>query len=297
MLPVVMGIVLLELFYRNVENDYFKKAKDVTTRYDNTEVLIFGNSQPFYGLNPDFIEYKTYNFSLISETLYYDKLLFDKHINKFSNLKCVVFHIEYTTLAELVETKENNWRKYYYKHYMDVSIPNNSVFDSRNYLISFTRGLKPNIQILNKYFKEGTIVNTKNNGFGTNYSNYDSQRLTPLKIKKRAFAIEDHLIDFTKNITILNDIIKVCQEKNIKVVFLTLPNTKSFYEFLNPKKVEKMVTVLENLENENKHVTYYNWIQHPSFNDFDFYDADHLNHQGAKKASQELNESLKKLLK
>lgn len=295
-LPILFIISCIEIFYRYVENDYSKKNKDVKKFYKNAEVVVFGNSHPFYGVNPSYLDNKTYNFSLISQTLYYDKLLFDKHINKFQTLKCVIIHIEYTTLAELVETKENNWRKYYYKHYLDVSIPNNSIFDLRNYMISFTRGFKPNIELLQKFVKDNQIINCLDNGFGFNYEDYSDERLTEQRIKKRASAIEDGLMDFDKNLIILYDIIEYCKSRNIKVLFLTLPNTKKFYDLLDVQKRDKMFKTLTNLDNLNQNVYYLNMIQHKDFDYFDFYDADHLNHGGARKASLIINEKLHEIL-
>ena len=294
-LPIVILILFFECFYRAAENDYTKKAHDIQFQYDKAEILVFGNSHPFYGINPKYIDFSTYNFSLISQTLYYDKLLFDKHIPKFKNLKCIILHIEYTTLAELVENKENIWRKYYYQHYMNVEIPNNSVFDKRNYFISFTRGLRSNVKLFIRYIKDGSITNCNDSGFGINYRDYSEQRLSDDLIQKRAIAIEDHLFDFEENLVLLDKMIKYCHDKDIKIVLLTLPNTKKFYDLLNPKKKDKMTNTLAYLDSLNQHVTYYNMIQHESFDYFDFYDADHLNHNGARKASSILNKKLKEI--
>jgi hypothetical protein len=40
---------------------------------------------------------------------------------------------------------------------------------------------------------------------------------------------------------------------------------------------------------EKPHIQYFDFRQHPDFQDEDFYDADHLNHRGAKKFSVALS--------
>ena len=78
---VILLIVWLgfELFYRSVPNNYTVKDENVRKAYNSTEVLIFGNSHAFYGLNPEHFSAKAFNISNVSQTLFHDKLLFDKH--------------------------------------------------------------------------------------------------------------------------------------------------------------------------------------------------------------------------
>lgn len=294
--PFLIGIILLELFYRNVENDYVKKNNDLRKKYDSAEVLIFGNSHPFYGLNPKYFNYDTYNVSHVSQTLYYDKLIFDQHINHFKNLKCIILHIEYTSLSEIVETQENKWRKYYYYHYMGLNIPNNSDFKSEKYLISWTRNFKDNCQLIFNYLKEGSILNTDNNGYGINYTYEKRKKITFEETSARYKSIEDGLDDFSDNVKLLKEIIQVCKQKNIKVLLLTLPNTKYFYSQFNQKKLNKMYSTLQDLDKGYDHVYYYNLLESNKFSDDDFYDSDHLNNKGAIKSSKLVNHKLQEIL-
>ena len=85
--PLLLIFIAFEMFYRFVPNNYSVKYSTIPTKYNNTEILIFGNSHTFYGLNPKYFDKPTYNLAHISQTLYFDKLLFDKYIDKFKKYK------------------------------------------------------------------------------------------------------------------------------------------------------------------------------------------------------------------
>ena len=83
-----------------------------------------------------------------------NKILFDKYIDKFKKIQCVILHIEYTSLSEIVETKENSWRKYYYQSYMNLDVPSIKKYDFTKYFLSSTKNFNANTKLLLKYLKE-----------------------------------------------------------------------------------------------------------------------------------------------
>ena len=249
--PIVLIFVAFEVFYQIVPNDFSVKYNDIPKKFENTEILIFGNSHTFYGLNPIYFNQPTYNLAHISQTLYFDKLLFDKYIDNFKNLKCVIFHIEYTSLSEIVDTPENNIRKYYYQSYMNLDVPSINKYDCTQYFLSSTRNFKANSQLIFRYLKNGTIVDCDENGFGTNY---------------------------TKD------------KKNIKVLLLNMPVSNYFAEGVNQKKLIKIQETCAFITRNNDNVSYLNLFKDNRFTNGDFYDADHLHTDGAEKCSKIVND-------
>lgn len=293
--PFLLIFVLIEIFYKTVPNDYSYKFKTIPKKTDKTETLIFGNSHPYYGLNPIYFHTPTYNLSHVSQTIYFDKLLFDEYIHNFKNLKTLVLHIEYTSLSELVDTRENNWRKYYYQCYMKMDIPSISKYDFTKCFISSTRTFNENLRLLQMYYNEKSIVNCDENGFGTNYIPNKKNEITKKMALERVNLIEDNLMDFKENILRIENIINVCKKRNIKVVLLTLPVSNYFYEGLNPQKIKKIEESCFKLKKENENVYYLNLFQNKKFSNDDFFDADHLHSDGAKKSSKILNDYIMKL--
>lgn len=231
LLPILLVFILIEGFYRVIPNDFSVKNKLITQKYQNTEILILGNSHSFYGLNPAFFDNPAFNLANVSQTLYFDKLLFEKHIDKFKNLKFVILNIEYTSLSQLKDTQEDVWRKYYYERYMDLEVPIISALDPQSYFLSSTRDFSNNLKLIQRYFKNGTLVDCDSNGFGNNYikenRNLNLEEIAKVTVKKH----EDNLWDFTENVTLVQSIIDICKKKGINVIIVTMPVSKEY-----PKK-------------------------------------------------------------
>ncbi|MGO4772961.1 hypothetical protein ACEN2I_14970 [Flavobacterium sp. W22_SRS_FK3] len=291
-IPILLVLLCIELFYRIAPNTFIVKREDVKRRFDNAEVLIFGNSHTFYGLNPKFFSKQTYNLANISQTLYFDNLLFEKYYCKFKKLDFIILNIDYESLSELDNGDDNVWRKYYYKSYMDLEVPIISVYNPKSYFLSSTRDFNTNVKLIERYFHEGTIVDCDENGFGINYtkekrkSNFEE--LTPFRLKSN----EDNSLDFKNNINRVQSIIDKCKNKGIQVILVTIPVAKGYAQGVNQQKLNKVFKTCLTLEKINSNVRYLNLFKDPRFTDDDFYDPDHLHNEGANKCSLIMNQFL-----
>ncbi|MGE4347973.1 MAG: hypothetical protein AB7D46_11260 [Flavobacteriaceae bacterium] len=281
---------LMECFYRFVPNNYTEKHKNVQKHYNNFEVLIFGNSHAFYGLNPKHFDKTTFNIANISQSIYFDKLLFDRHIDNFKNLKYVILNVEYTSLSQQDNTQEDVWRKYFYHAQMDLDVSIIPFYDIRQYSLALSRSFKNSVNTVNQYLKNGTIAECDQSGWGNIYT-YQNRRQNLDELAVRVTEKhEDNSMDFKINTQRIKSIIKKCKEKNINVILVTMPVHKSYSEKVNPKKANAIFAVAQNLARENPNAFYINLFYNKNFSDEDFYDPDHLNDRGAKKCSILLNE-------
>ncbi len=287
--PIILVFFCMELFYRFVPNNYTIKAKQIRTKYDETKILIFGNSHTFYGLNPAFFNLSTYNFSNVSQTLYFDELLFNKHTENFKNLKYVILNVEYFSLSEIENTDEDIYRKYYYSNYMNLDVPIVSRYDYKKYFLCSTRNLQTNLDLMYLYFTKGTIVNCNENGFGIDYYKVKNINLFRESIETMA-RHEDNLQDFDINIKKIQTMISVCKEKKIKVILVTMPVSRPYSALTNKSKLKKIFLSCKALKIKNSNVIYLNLFNDSRFSDNDFFDPDHLHSDGAKKCSMLLNE-------
>ena len=297
LLPLLLVFIAFELFYRFVPNDYGVKHATLPKKYVDTEILIFGNSHTFYGLNPKYFDKPTYNLAHISQTLYFDKILFDKYIHKFKNIKCVVLHIEYTSLSEIVDTEENKWRKYYYQSYMNLEVPSINKYDFTKYFLSSTRSFNANTKIILRYLKEGTIVDCDENGFGINYTKAKKAPLLKKDALVRVKNIEDNLMNFDDNIVRVRSIINNCKKRGIKVILLNMPVSSYFSEGVNQYKLKKIQQTCNSMAKNNYNVSYLNLFKDKRFTNEDFFDADHLDTEGAVKCSVIVNDFVNEILK
>lgn len=297
LLPLFLVFVAFEMFYRFVPNDYSVKYATIPKKYDGTTTLIFGNSHTFYGLNPKYFDKPTYNLAHISQPLYFDKILFYNYIGKFKNVKCVILHIEYTSLSEIVDTEENNWRKYYYQTYMHLAVPSINKYDFTKYFLSSTRSFSANTKLVLRYLKDGTLVDCDENGFGINYTKAKKIPLLKKDALERLKSIEDNLMNFDDNIIRVQSIIDTCKKRGIKVVLLNMPVSSYFADGVNQVKLKKIQKTCKSIAKINYNVSYLNLFQDKRFTNEDFFDADHLHTEGAVKCSKVVNSFVNEIIK
>ena len=285
-MPVLLAWGLLELFYRHTPNNYTVKNESLKTRANKIEILLFGDSHCLYGLNPKYFSAPAFNLSNVSQTIYFDKLLFDKQVDHLPKLKQVVFCIEYTNLSQKDNTGEDDWRKFHYQRYMDLKVPSIEPYDPRNFSVTLTQTPSKTRDLLKRYFKTATITDCDSNGWGTNYRKAD--RIIPASIaQRRAKMQEDGSIDFRQNSQRLQQIIDQCKKKNIQVLIVSMPQTTVYEKYLNPNKLTAIINTCKQFEvNNPDNVCYLNLFHDQRFYDDDFFDADHLNDAGAVKASK-----------
>lgn len=280
---VAMAWIAMEIFYRTVPNNYTIKDKNIRLNYDS-EVLIFGNSHAFYGLNPDYFSRKAFNLSNISQTIFYDKLLFEKHIDSCKGVKYIVLPIEYTTLSHRDDVPELEWRKYFYEAQMGITTGRVSAFDIKKYSLALVPRVQITIKSIEKYWREGTIGECSGKGAGS-YIGINALANSETGGKETMYRHEDGLLDFSKNTDRINSIIKKCSEKNIRVLLLNMPVTNYYANVVNPTKRNKIIEQCNALATREG-VYYLNLFQDKRFVPADFYDSDHLNTVGEKKCSQ-----------
>jgi hypothetical protein len=219
--------VALEIFYRNVSNNYSLKNQEINKNSQKIEVLLFGDSHCLYGLNPSCFSKNTFNLSNVSQTIYFDKLLFDKYVEKLPKLKQVVFCIEYTNLSQIDNSGDDGWRKFYYQRFMDLEVPLISKLDPRNYCLAFTQSFYKSRDLVKRYVKKRTILDCDSLGWGTNYKKAD--RIPAAQVaQNRAIVQEDGSMDFEVNKSRINDIIEKCKQRRIQVLIVSMPQTKEY---------------------------------------------------------------------
>jgi hypothetical protein len=293
LIPILVVWILTEVFYRTVPNTYTYKNEQISTEYNDVNMLVFGDSHSFYGINPEWLSIKTFNLANISQTIYFDQLLFEKHVQHLPELKYIVLPIEYTTLSQADNTQEDIWRKYFYRTQMDLDVPLIDWYNPKKYSLALTQKFNKTWKYYQDYKTEGTLIGCDENGWGNTYlATVDSLELKTIA-KNISRKHEDGSMDFKLNVERIQEIIDVCKERNIEVIIVNMPVTTEYLKLLNPEKLKKIEATCDSLEKENPNVMRINFLRDPRFNISDFQDADHLNAEGAKKLTLLIDAYLK----
>jgi hypothetical protein len=293
--PFFLVWLALEVFYRQVPNNYSYKDQQLQKVAPDVQTLVMGDSHAFYGINPVYFKDPTFNLSNISQSLLTDELLLEKHIANLPALKTVFINISYFTLSAKDNALESNWRKYFYHHNMGITAPSISFWNPQRYSMALIQRFDKSMDLVQKYHNNYTIVNATPLGYGM-------QDASDIVKDKEAISIviankhEDNSLYFKHNTARLQRIIALCKKYEVAVVLLEMPVYPAYYNLLDTEKKEKIKSNLNNLSGVDDTVFYLDLSTNPLFEEPDLRDADHLTNSGAKKCSEYLNTYLKDIV-
>jgi hypothetical protein len=283
LIPMFFLLVLMESGIRFIPNAYSIKSSYVQNNGENINTLIVGRSHHFYGLNPDYMPPGTFNMANVSQMYNYDLLILEKYLDELPNIKFIVLPISYHS---------------FYDEGTDMPLIN------KNYLIYFGTGINNKLwdyfhitsapfrenskKIYDIIFKKKSWLSSNELGFGL-----DFESRAPVSLQESArLAAQRHQVfnpDFNQdNLKKFYQILETSLAKNIQLILVSAPVSQSYYNALDEEVLERIKIFTNSLIREKPHIHYFDFRQHPEFQDEDFYDADHLNHQGAKKFSKAL---------
>ena len=279
---------LIEILIRKIPNDYSLKRNYLDRYSDSVEVLILGNSHDLYGVNPHLIKAKAFNAANVSQTYRLDYEIAMKYQAHWQQLNYIVMSVDYFSLYTSLETGDEKWRIKNYEIYSGIDV----VKDVRAHTEILSSNFKINLERLYKnYIANVSTSYCTSLGWAANYNaTSNSAALTASGINRAkyhtAISKEDLL---NENIAMLRSIIEFAKRKSIKVILFTSPCYKTYTANLKPEQLSRTLAEIEKLKSEFSNVSYINLLRDSSFLESDFFDANHLNHTGARKLTNIIN--------
>jgi hypothetical protein len=277
-LPIIILAVSLEVLLRRIPNEYSFKKQFLDRNSDSIRVLILGSSHSFCGINPEYMKSKSFNASLYSQSIDLDLKILKKYENNWHSLRYIVIPIDYYSLYYRLEQGIESWRIKNYNIYFDIKT-NNSILDNTEIL---GNKLNFNLNRLYQYYVCDKSITCSNLGWGVDFNSKNKKNLlaTGKESAKRHQAKNNEFFD--ENVVTLKEIIEFAHARNIKVLLYTSPAYKTYVQNLEYHQLNNTINTVTKIANSYKNVVYYNLLNDKSFNEKDFYDADHLNEIGAK---------------
>jgi hypothetical protein len=196
----------------------------------------------------------------------------------------------YLTLSMKQDEAELAWRKYNYYRYYDIPPPPNRGYQ-KYYLELFNLPLQRNVKKVYHRVKGKELITCDPDGWCYKYYDTGGADLRRTGIAE-AQKHENNSMDFTANIKVLENIITMCEERNVRVMLLTAPSWVDYRNNLNPVKYNKLVNTCTRISEQNDHVDYYSFFDDARFTARHYHDADHLNHSGTELFSTFVNDIL-----
>lgn len=282
---------IFEIGARKLQTPYETKYNLVKS--SNYDAIILGSSHAFFGVNPDYFSLPTVNASNVSQDFKYDLHILNLAIKYNKKVNYVILPISIFSLHTDLENGPENFRKYNYSLYMNYHDSRGlASFDLRDYSVflaspsqagTLFRALKSFIYPIKNNWTEG--------GFGTDYHDPASQNLLLSSGQTAARRHQQSNNQSKISVESFDEIVRICQEKSIKLFLLTPPAYYSYRQNVDKYRINdiysKAAAVL------SKDVIYVNYFEDSRFDPEDFHDADHLSHQGAEKLSRLIDDEIK----
>jgi len=295
-LPIIILAFFIDYSLKQIPNDYSHKKKYLDQHSQKIQVLIFGDSQTYYGINPVYFSKKTFNASHRSQTLNFDYEVFKKFQNNLDSLEILILSVSYFSLFGKLENGFEAWRTKNYAIY--YGIHSYSIYDHSELL---SNKLVDNLyRLYSYYFKNEDAITCTDLGWGSIYKSensedlYETGKRAALRHTEDAFS-EKNVNTFTENLKILNSILAYCNQRKISLVFLTTPTYHTYRDHLNDELVQKMMKTVNDFVKEHPYCYFFNYFDHTDFVAEDFFDGNHLNEIGVEKFSVLVNERLKEI--
>lgn len=294
-MPVIILLVGVEMSLRYIPNDYQLKYKFLESNSDELEVLILGNSHAFHGVNPDLMEKSSFNVSNVSQSFDIDYAIFNQYKSNLPNLNTLVITFTYTTLVSKLENSVESWRLKNYFLYFHL----NECFSLKNSTEITANKMSLNVERIKDYYFEGeNYITCTELGYspkeieegkdlkstGVEASKRHTKDINTAEVKEITEEVKSQLIET----------INWCGQNNINVVILTPPAFKSYTKNLNLNQLQIKDEFCDSVSLYCEHVVYLDLLEDTTFKQEDFYDADHLNVNGATKLTLILNDLIMK---
>lgn len=286
LIPTICTLGVCEYALRSVPNDHSYKHQFMINNHNNIKILSFGSSHGYYGIRPEFFSKSAFNMAFVSQSLKYDRFLYEKYATICDSLEYVILPISYFTLRSNLEESSESWRIKGYCIYMECDFKG---FNPMYNLEIMTKSKL--LQIKDAFLQQLNYRTCDTLGFCLNYKKeYRAQDWQTSGLTACARHTKENKENLEKNHRDLEWIIKDCKKRNIKVILLTTPTFQTYYDLLNQEQVTEREEICKNFVNKYNNVIFLDYLKHEQFNEDDFFDADHLNEYGAEKLTKILNE-------
>lgn len=290
LLPATIIAVVSEYSLRKIPNDYSFKNQWLTQNSQEVEVLALGASTVLYDINPQYLNKKGFNAAHLSQSLKYDHFIFNKYIDKMPSLEYVILGIEYWSPFGDIEDSPEWWRvKFYNIHYGGNFYRWEGKYNYELYfrnVATFKTATNGLLTLMG--LKNETRRTVNELGYGANYTienrqnNWDNGEIEVNRHNSLiSSALESNVI--AQNKKYVDEIIKECKKRNIKVLLVNFPLYSSYRSLQKEEFLSIQKDFCKSFDEQYNNVSFFDFSDNDYFTEPDFYDANHLNEIGSKK--------------
>jgi hypothetical protein len=282
-------VFLFECSIRAIPNDYKTKKEFINQHGSEIKVLALGSSHFYHGFNPEYVDYKAFNFAHIAQTPEYDLKLYEQYISKMDHVKVLIYPISYFTFFWDLPSSSEAWRlkNYQIYYHLDAAQSINDYFEILS--VEPSMNLK---RLTDYYFKHKSEVGVTPKGWGFNCLAKYAGNLEETAVVSAQRHTAKNWTFYSKNTAEVEKILQLSKEKGIKVILVFPPAYKSYREKIDQKQLRTTYLKIDSLIHQFPNTQFLDFFADTVFTAHDFIDADHLNDIGAVKLSKMINRKI-----
>lgn len=298
-IPLLLIVVTTEYILRQFPTSYKYKYDWMQRNAGSVKTLVLGSSHALYGIRPDCLDTNAFNLANVSQRFAQDLYLLKRWKDEYKNLKTVILPIStFSFFARELEYGQESYRCRFYRIYMNCDLY--PFFSLYNLEISDYKSAKDKMKsALYSFF-------VKKANWGCDKYGWSAHSLSEKNMNKwnngseAEAAVTRHTAQnwdyINKNYNDVKDIAEFCKQRQIQLVFITIPCWHSYYDNFPKEQLSKMHSLIRSIQQEYN-IFYFDYLKDKRFNADDFYDSNHLSDIGATKFTNILNKDIQSISK
>lgn len=290
LLPFMLVLGFVEYRLRRIPNSYSVTKAALEGKAGEVEILVLGPSHALNGVAPQFFDRPAFNLANGSQTLHYDTQLVLKYVNAMPNLKLVIFTISYHSLESQLINSIERWRAGFYKQVYQIPGERREAgFELTDYSYIALYTPKEAFRQAFSEFRGGGLKAAGDTAVVTDTQGDVSEDFGRKRV--RLHETQMRQADLAENVAALERACALLKQKNIAVVFITIPTHRTYYSQINGDSYQRMQKTIKQIT-EKYQISYFDYMKDERFNDQDFVNSDHLKENGAEKFTRILNQEV-----
>lgn len=270
------------------------KQEHIDQNAEDIEILVLGSSQIQRAINPEYLSRPTSNLANSSQLLFEDFQLLKHFRPSLPNLKGTVIEVSYDKL-ERNKSFTNPALHHRNLKFYDVNTFGRPV----NFKDFFLFHANPEhfYKNLVAYLRGDSAIKLNRYGFDENkYDGIFKNVQYKDSIEEQLITIENvkDSLTYEENKTLLHQMIRYALEEDLEVLIYHPPTHHAYNRLRDPELIEKWQNLLTELEKEYPQLHFLIDDKNPDFKTTHFYNGNHLNPDGAEKASKIMDSVINK---
>lgn len=288
LLPLVLVIAFFEISLRETPDSYQQKKEIFEHHKNEAEVLITGNSQALYGIDPDSLSFYALNMAFVNQDIWYDVQMIRYAMSEMPKLKMVLLQLNYLSFGYRLDKITESWRCSFYSSRWNFKRPYNDIL-LRDY--SFLALYTPRIALswLKNNFNSSAAYHLTARGF-ENVPPFASVLVNDSSARFWAHRHQTFMdsAHFQRNFELLKALSRDLRINNIRFLIFSTPLCLQYRKSCSKSILAGNTRFLAHLRKEEG-VEYFDFRSDLSFQQQDFLDDYHLNSNGAAKLSHKID--------